>query len=300
MLHLFVASLTIAANPFAPIFDPLVRIASQGMDFINAWTHNYGWTMLIMAFAVQVLMLPFTVRQYQSMQEMQALGPYLKRLQAKHKNDRQKLSEETLALYKQHGVNPLGGCLPMLLQYPFLIAIYYAIFQHNDQFKNATWLWIQPGACGWHAFGQQIFGCSLFDSDKLLLAVYAVSLYFSMALSPTAAMDEQQQQMMKWQTAIMPFMFFFLGATYHWSAAFIIYWTGFALLGLVERSIIMRLPTKVRPPEPQSDAERAGFPRTCPNCNASLVIVKGNRCEACGNKVRKTPPQPKPEGAAAS
>ena len=76
------------------------------------------------------------------MMAMQKIAPKIKALQAKYKNDQQKLQQETMALYKSEGVNPLAGCLPLLLQYPFIISVFYMVLQHKELYANQHFLWI--------------------------------------------------------------------------------------------------------------------------------------------------------------
>ena len=85
---------------------------------------NYGITIILFTIGIRILLLPLGIKQIQSMRAMQAIQPEMKRIQQKYKGDRQKLSEEQMKLYKEHGVNPLGGCLPVLAQFPVLIALY--------------------------------------------------------------------------------------------------------------------------------------------------------------------------------
>lgn len=92
-----------------------------------ALVQNYGLAIILLTIAVRVLLLPLSIKQTRSMREMQRIQPEVKKLQAKHKGDRQKLNEEMMALYKEHGVNPFGGCLPLLMQFPVFIALYRLI-----------------------------------------------------------------------------------------------------------------------------------------------------------------------------
>jgi len=85
---------------------------------------NYGITIILFTIGIRVLLLPLGIKQIQSMRAMQAIQPEMKRIQQKYKGDRQRLSEEQMKLYKEHGVNPLGGCIPVLAQFPVLIALY--------------------------------------------------------------------------------------------------------------------------------------------------------------------------------
>ncbi|HME82388.1 MAG TPA: YidC/Oxa1 family membrane protein insertase [Candidatus Eremiobacteraceae bacterium] len=279
------------ANPFAPIFDPLWHFFGSVIDYINGVTHNYGWSMLVLALVVRVALIPLYVQQFKSAKEMQALAPYLKRLQTKYKDNKQKLQEETLALYREHGVNPLGGCLPLLVQLPILSAVYFAIKDHNEQFKAATWAWIgSPLSLKF----PHILAVNLAQPDQVLLLLYAVSLYFSVRLTPTPNIDPQQAQMMKINSLIMPVALFFFLRGY--PSAFILYWLGFNVISMTQQWIIMRSPSRIGAPPAETPATLAGYPLDCPSCNERLVVVKGSKCEKCGAKVRKV--QPSGNGAA--
>lgn len=274
------------ANPFKPLIDAITAFASVGIDKIFGLTHNYGWSMILLAVGVSLLLLPLSMLALKSMQEAQALAPYIKRLQTKYKNDKQKLGEEQMKLYREHGVNPLGGCLPMLAQYPFLIAVYGAITIHNNAFANANWLWI--GTPLSHQF-PKLLATNLLQPDHLLLLLYAASMYFSMKLTPTVSMDEKQQQMMNTQALMMPVMLYFLGSLYHWSAAFVLYWFSFNVVSMAERWYVMKMPSRIPKPLEDTPATLAGYPRDCPACQKPLTVVKG-RCEQCNAKVRKLNP----------
>jgi YidC/Oxa1 family membrane protein insertase len=88
---------------------------------------SYGLAIILLTLAVRVLLLPLSIKQTRSMREMQVIQPEIKRIQKKHKGDRQKMNQEVMALYKEHGVNPIGGCAPLLLQMPVFIALFYVI-----------------------------------------------------------------------------------------------------------------------------------------------------------------------------
>ena len=101
----------------------LVDLLRAIHDFVGNW----GLAIILLTIAVRVLLLPLSIKQTRSQREMQRIMPEIKAIQKKHKGDRQKINEATMALYKEHGVNPLGGCLPLLMQFPILIALYYVI-----------------------------------------------------------------------------------------------------------------------------------------------------------------------------
>lgn len=289
LLLLAAKAAALTASPAAPpsLWAAAVAFTAHVIDVINGLTHNYGWSMLLLAVIVRVALLPLTMKQFRSMQEMQAVAPYIKRLQQKYKDDRARLQQETMALYREHGVNPFAGCLPMLAQLPVLYAIFAAISQHGQQFKHAGWLWI--GSALAKAY-PNLIGGNLFEPDKLLLGLYAVSLYFSMKLTPTATMEPQQQQMMKTQALIMPLVLLYFGIKFKWMAAFVLYWFGFNVLSMAQQWYVMRKPSRIPAMQQDTPATLAGYPRNCPSCNKLLVVVKGSRCEACGVKVKKAAP----------
>lgn len=105
------------------------EIFSAGLAALYAVIPNYGLAIILLTLVVRIVLLPLTIRQTRSMREMQMIQPEVKRIQAKYKGNRQKMNEEMMALYKEHGVNPLGGCLPLLLQMPVFIALFNVLRQ---------------------------------------------------------------------------------------------------------------------------------------------------------------------------
>ena len=114
----------LAALPWSPLFQGLL----DGIGAVLAWLYslvgNYGVAIIILTVVIRVILLPLGVKQIKSMQAMQAIQPKVKEIQKKYKNNKQKAQEETMKLYRESGVNPLGGCLPLLLQFPILISMY--------------------------------------------------------------------------------------------------------------------------------------------------------------------------------
>jgi YidC/Oxa1 family membrane protein insertase len=103
------------------------EIFATGLAGFYSIIQSYGLAIILLTLAVRVLLLPLSIKQTRSMREMQVIQPEIKRIQAKHKGDRTKMNEEMMALYKEHGVNPFGGCAPLLLQFPVLIGLFYVI-----------------------------------------------------------------------------------------------------------------------------------------------------------------------------
>src|SRR3954462_4398391 len=115
------------------MFEFIAKPLASGLNFFYSLVPNYGIAIILLTVVVMLVLTPFTVKSTRSMLAMQRLQPEIKRLQQQHKNDRQALNEAMMAFYKEHNVNPLGGCLPMLLQMPVFFGLYEAIrgLTHN-------------------------------------------------------------------------------------------------------------------------------------------------------------------------
>ena len=109
--------------PFQALLDAIGWLLASLYDL----TGNFGFAIIILTIVFRVVLLPLGIKQIKSMQAMQALQPKIKEIQKKYKGNKQKIQEQTMKLYQEYGVNPLGGCLPLLLQFPILIAMYAVI-----------------------------------------------------------------------------------------------------------------------------------------------------------------------------
>jgi YidC/Oxa1 family membrane protein insertase len=104
-------------------FSPLARPLLQFLRLLDGWVHNYGVTIILATTLIKILFWPLTQTSYKSMQAMQKLQPKLKELQVVYKDDRQALNRAMMQLYREHKVNPMGGCLPMVLQIPVFFCL---------------------------------------------------------------------------------------------------------------------------------------------------------------------------------
>jgi YidC/Oxa1 family membrane protein insertase len=129
----------------ANILQPLIDLFND----VLKWLHNdvglaWGLGIVLITWLSRLVVLPFTLRSMHGMREMQALQPYLKEIQEKYKDDRQRMQREQMALFQEHGVNPLSACLPLVFQFPVFIALYGLL--RSDTFKNevgnAGWLFV--------------------------------------------------------------------------------------------------------------------------------------------------------------
>ena len=103
------------------------ELFAQALSGFYALVPSYGLAIILLTLSVRLVLLPLTIKQTRSMREMQLIQPEIKKIQTKYKGDRQKMNEEMMALYKEHGVNPFGGCLPLLMQMPVLFGLFYVL-----------------------------------------------------------------------------------------------------------------------------------------------------------------------------
>jgi YidC/Oxa1 family membrane protein insertase len=134
------------ANPYGGVLRPIIQPVSVLVVNILIWMHDrltlaYGWVLIIFGVLVRALLWPLNQRAMESSIRMQAVAPLMKQVQDRYKNDPERLQRETMRLYKEHNVNPLGGCLPMLLPMPVLFALFF-VFANTIEFRGVPFLWL--------------------------------------------------------------------------------------------------------------------------------------------------------------
>ncbi len=195
------------------------------------WTYkhiypNWGWAIVIQTLIITVALLPLRITQMKSMLKMQRIQPQIKSIQEKYKKyslrDPRKaaMNEEISALYKKEGVNPAGGCLPLLIQFPFLIA-YYRMLGVALDLRHAHWLWIGD--------------LSARDPYFLLPIIMVVSMFLMQRMTPQTGMDPAQQRMM---TVMMPLMMGFI--FFNLAAGLNLYYTESNLISIAQQAIMNR------------------------------------------------------------
>lgn len=271
-------------NPLQPVVVALHALLTALVGVF----HNYGWSLIALAALVKIVFWPLNTMQFKSMVKTQALAPQVKALQARYKNDREKLNEETMKLYKESGTNPFAGCLPLLVQMPILISLYWAIQSDKAIFAQSTWLWIGSAfsqaspAIFYHKSNHHILATSLAQPDYVLLVLYMISMYLSVRFT-SPAMDPQQAQQQKIMAFISPAMIGWFAFNVDWPSALILYWLSFNLFTMAQQFFLInryhRNPAAIGPhPEnaaiPASlpaagGADGAGPPDKTPNPNGS-------------------------------
>ncbi len=208
-----------------PLFDQLVHGLTVVLTALHGVIPNYGWALIALALIVRLVMWPLSEIQFRSMAEMQKVQPLVKQLQAKFKNDPQAQNAAMMALYKEHKVNPLAGCVPMLVQFPILIGLYWAIQGQiqlpKSVFGQEHWLWIGSELSKQFP---HVFATSLALPDIFLLVLYVISMYFTVRYGSPPATDPQQAQTQKIMAFVSPAMIAYFGFQYKWASALYIYW----------------------------------------------------------------------------
>lgn len=192
---------------------------------------NYGLSIIVLTVLVRLVTMPLTNRQMRSMERMREVQPKVKALQEKHGDDRQKQSEEMMKLYRAEGVNPLGGCFPMILQLPVFIGLFYAL-RSSIQLRQAPFVgWINDLSAPETLF--TIPGIEI--PVRVLPLVMGVSMVLQQKITPTASVDPAQARMMM---TIMPVMMTVL--FYQFPSGLVLYWFVSNLLAIGHQLLIGR------------------------------------------------------------
>lgn len=217
---------------FSSLLDPIVALFQAGIDIIyraleSAGLPNYGAAIILLTVLIKMALYPLTVKQIKSMKAMQELQPKMKKLQEQYKANPQLLQQEMQKLYSEAGVNPLAGCLPLLVQMPILMAIYYAL-RDMTYAGDPSFLWI----------------ASLSEADPyhILPVVSAVSTYIvSMQTTPS---DGGSQ--MKLMMYMMPL---FIGwISWNFAAGLVLYWITMNLMQGLQQWWMFRSEQKAAKP----------------------------------------------------
>jgi YidC/Oxa1 family membrane protein insertase len=232
--------LLLAASWLDPIVNALWTIVSA----IDGPIKNYGWSLIVLAALIRLVFWPLNTAQFKAFLNMQKIAPQLKKLQARYKDDSQRLQQETMALYREHKVNPLAGCWPMLVQYPVIISVYYVVLNHKDVFASEKWGWIgsalSHAASSLTVFGQPVLAQSLAHADLVLIVLYALSMYLSVRYVSMPATDPQQAQTQRMMAVISPLMLGFLGWRYQWPSAMVLYWFAYNVFTMAQQFYLLR------------------------------------------------------------
>jgi YidC/Oxa1 family membrane protein insertase len=209
-------------------FEILAKPLFYALNWMNdKYVHNYGWTIIIITVIINFLVLPMKITSLKSMKKMQALQPQMKLINDKYRGmsmrdpKKQQQNEEIMALYKKHGVNPMGGCVPMILQIPFFFA-FYKVLTVAIEMRGAEWLWVTD----------------LSRPESLAIRVLPLAMIGSQfvlqKMTPSTG-DPSQQRIMLLMPLMLGFMF------YGVSSGLVLYWLTGNLVGIAQQWAFNRM-----------------------------------------------------------
>ena len=213
--------------------------------FFYSFTHNYGIAIILMTVLIRVILYPLMQKQMVSMREMQKIQPLMKTVQDKYKNDKERLNKELMALYKEHKVNPMSGCLPLLIQMPILILLFQVLREFNTKIYavyngNPGFLWLKDLSLPDQLI--QLPGSGIFGIQYLGIMPFLIggSMYIQqkMTSSPggTGKGGGSSEQTQKMMTIMMPLMIGFMSFTL--PSGLTLYWFTSTLLGIGQQYLI--------------------------------------------------------------
>jgi YidC/Oxa1 family membrane protein insertase len=218
---------------FSPIAIGLLWV----LDAFYVFCRNYGVAIILLTVLVRVLVHPLTRKSQVAMYKMQKLRPLIEELQKKHKNDKQKLGQEQMKLFREHGANPFSGCLPLLLQMPILFALYWALRITFDLRQQPFVGWISdlslPDTVGYLPAAVPLLGGAPINVLPLVMMI-AMYLQQKMQPKPDDPTQAQQQKFMAFFPFLMGFLF------YSFPSGLSLYWLLSTVLGIGEQWLIKR------------------------------------------------------------
>ena len=201
------------------IFKVIAKPALEALKFINRYIHNYGWAIIILTILIKIVFHPLTVKGYKSMNKMQELQPYIKQLKKTYKDDPGAVNREMMALYKKYKVNPMGGCLPMILQIPVFFAL-YKVLMVAIELRHAPFIfWITD--------------LSAKDPYYITPILMGISMLIQQKMTPMG--DPTQAKLMM----LMPIVFTFLFINF--PSGLVIYWLVNNVITIFEQFLIKKV-----------------------------------------------------------
>jgi YidC/Oxa1 family membrane protein insertase len=229
-----------------PIISQLETVMKHVLNFFHSsFGLPWAWAIVATTVLVRMILVPLTIKQIHSMQNLQKFAPQMKEIQKKYKQDKQKQNEELMKFYRENNINPAASCLPMLLQLPVFIALYYTLKHFNSNFPTAahedlSWLHFVPDIT---------LHTTAFWGGYVLLVVYVASQMAS-TLFMAATADKTQRTLFM----IMPLFFVFIIARF--PAGLVLYWVTTNLWTVGQGLITRRLVAKTPAPAPERRSSR--------------------------------------------
>jgi YidC/Oxa1 family membrane protein insertase len=233
---------------FSGFFAPLLFTI---MSWVHTLVPNWGWAIVITTLLLKIVFLPLTLAASRSAKRMAKLQPHMQALREKYKDNPQKMQAETLRIFKENKVNPVGGCIPVLITIPFFVGI-FAMLQTTSELRFATFLWVHDLAAPdtvAHVFGLPI---------NIMPILMGATMIIQMKLTPTPSVDPAQQTMFK----VMPWIFTLF--CYTFAAGIALYSTINGLFTIGQQMVINRMPEPDLPINNPEGAKSGGMKNVTP------------------------------------
>ena len=228
------------------LWNSLGDIFANIIVFLYSFTHNYGIAIILMTVLIRVALYPLMQKQMVSMREMQKIQPLMKAVQDKYKNDKERLNKELMALYKEHKVNPMSGCLPLIIQMPILILLFQVLREFNTKIYavyngNPGFLWLKDLSLPDQLI--QLPGSGIFGVQYIGIMPFLIggSMYIQQKMTSTGGTAAGKdggsaQQTQKMMTIMMPLMIGFM--SFSLPSGLTLYWFTSTLLGIGQQYLI--------------------------------------------------------------
>jgi YidC/Oxa1 family membrane protein insertase len=213
------ANSTWSSTIYYGTFDFIAQSLLQLLGFFYNLTKNWGWAIVMLSLAIYIILFPLTLKQMRSVKEMQVLQPKVEALRQAYKDNPQRLNKEIMELYKEHKVNPLGGCLPLLLQMPIFFALYQALMR-SVALKGARFLWIKD-----LSKPDQLFTLPFpapFNYFNILPILMMIGMFIQQKISSVSSTSNAAAEQQKIMMFFMPILFGFI--FYNMPAGLVLYW----------------------------------------------------------------------------
>jgi YidC/Oxa1 family membrane protein insertase len=234
-----------------------------------SFTSSYGLSIILMTIVIKIILYPLTRKSFQSMRRMSALQPKINEIREKYKNNPQQMNRETQALYRKEKVNPMGGCLPMLLQLPIFYAL-YTVLSSMIELRNESFLWIKdlsmPDTVATLKFFVPMLGDNVARVTPINILPFIMTA--TTLLQSKLTSGDQSNQQAKMMTYLFPIVFFFI--FWNMPSGLVLYWTIQNILTIGQQYLIdyrmKKRGTMTKPePEKKSISMRRSLPARRPS-----------------------------------
>jgi YidC/Oxa1 family membrane protein insertase len=263
------------------ILSPLIDACHAVLEFWHGILGgSWGWAIIFLTFTVRIFILPLTFKGVKSMQRLQTLQPEIKQIQERYKDDRQRMNQEIMAFYQREKVNPLGSCLPLLLQIPFFIALFYLL--RSDEF--------QQDIAGNTAFGPiNDLAEKVSFADQPALLVTLIVLYVGTQLAASAVTAFSADPMQRRIMFALPFVFVVF--IINFEAGLIVYWITTNVWTIGQQLLVKKLYPKPERPVAAETGDGGKPARGKPPATAAAAVADGDAAKGGNGGPVKAPPR---------